>query len=670
MKDFFCPIFQISDEDLADDFHRLIIADYNQNSYPLVLYMVPGTICVAKTYENKWQRCRILKLYENQTSDAFLFDIGRTERVSWSDFRVLIARYVDQRPFAIRCGLINSKSANPIDRFSLKNQQELLDILQKNHDFYIFVNRPCPLISDIFLYYKIKDQFHCVNDIFPKESLSDSSSEGTADNHKELKSNNTSKSSLSIQEINGAKQLDASGESAESIEPITSNKSSQLPKEIRALAKSEESTKMSRLGVTTNSDDRLLENNPVEMNTAKCPENASKSSEKLNPSAVSKSSIEPKSSEEPTPSEEPINISTPQRVVVRYFESIDAVYICFEKHLKTQKYLHFDVQQFARGAINLDPKENNNNYRIDWDVNSYCLARSAIYGSKEWFRGRIVSIHGENCMVFLRDVGATIENKLSELKPISKKLNAIRNLIWKTKLAKVSMNNECKIDVKKFFDTMMESYTDMAISVFDIQSEEWMIILWGIKMIYHAMLPERLEYVNINHEFVKAGIVTSSVSLEAITNKINSQESECDDDHIKLGAFIQERIQEQYTANNSYEYRQVTEKIMEVTDWLPSERVTKKRFAAVPKYVNQKCVIFLLEDSRRMTAEAIEKTLEKHRKANSLVKKEQWKVGEPCFARFADGKFYRATIRRLNLLRNTCVVRQRIFTQFFVRIFF
>lgn len=51
-------------------------------------------------------------------------------------------------------------------------------------------------------------------------------------------------------------------------------------------------------------------------------------------------------------------------------------------------------------------------------------------------------------------------------------------------------------------------------------------------------------------------------------------------------------IKWQYTANNSCEYRQVTEKIMNFVDWLPSERVTKRRFEAVPQLFNQKCVIF------------------------------------------------------------------------------
>lgn len=630
--------FQISDEDLADDFHLMLIDDYNANSYPLIFYLKVGIICVVRSTKN-WQRCRLLKLYDDQTCDVFLLDIGTNERVKWKDLRALTETYLHQKPFAIRCELVNSTTANPINRFSLTNQNEFIDILQKNKEFYIYVNRSGPLMTDIFLYYKSADKFHCVNDIFPRESFSDSSSEENTPNSNEKSPSSPStanKSTVASTELAmKLKESSESSKSTDSIDLIHSGDSNLACNANQPLTKSPI--------ISTN---HAMQENSIE-------HMAHELEMQMGAVGGSPEQVVSKPAEKPNK----FNITAPERVVLKQFDGIDAVYICFEKHLNTLKDLHFDVQEFAQQEQYSNQPTND---QMKWNVDSYCLVRTAVDTSREWFRGKVLSIDGEECTVFLRDVGKRIKSQMSELKPISIKLNEIRNLTWKWKLAMISMKTDGTAELKRAFRRMTKQYREMAISVLDANVSENQIILWGIEKIYDPMLPERIVYVNINEKLVESGHVTSLGPLANITNKINSREPNNNDERDA----IQEMIRaDGHIAINPQQYRQVTDEIMEINKWLPSERIAKKKFAAIPTYVSQRCIISVLGDNRNATAEQIQRILDNKQKAKLLEKRDalEWKKGDACFAPFVDQKFYRASVRRLNLKKSTCVVSFSVF---------
>lgn len=130
----------------------------------------------------------------------------------------------------------------------------------------------------------------------------------------------------------------------------------------------------------------------------------------------------------------------------------------------------------------------------------------------------------------------------------------------------------------------------------------------------------------------------------------------------KIREFVREiqiRHFDGYVMKPLLKYRNVTDQIMEVNTWLPSERVAEKKFAAFPMHVSQQCIISVLEANRKTTADEILTILYKKNKAKELVKKAavEWKQGDACFARFSeDRSFYRATVCRVNFARNSCMV--------------
>lgn len=85
---------------------------------------------------------------------------------------MLDEKWCHQKPFAIRCSLIDVQLTYPIDSWSPQQQQQFIQTLQMHDTFYISVNRLCSIASEVFLYYVRDDLFHCVNEMFPSDSSS------------------------------------------------------------------------------------------------------------------------------------------------------------------------------------------------------------------------------------------------------------------------------------------------------------------------------------------------------------------------------------------------------------------------------------------------------------------------------------------------------------------
>lgn len=161
---------------------------------------------------------------------------------------------------------------------------------------------------------------------------------------------------------------------------------------------------------------------------------------------------------------------------------------------------------------------------------------------------------------------------------------------------------------------------------------------------------------------MKSGLVTSSVSFDEMTNFMNpkSPEIELVDNFPFIPGIVSSTV---YDCNgnqvtNSAPYRKVSDVETEVKCWSPAERISGQKFAVFPMHVSQNLLVYVLEANRKTVADKIEAILEQKYQKKQLVRRDaiEWKQGDACFARFGFGKFYRATIRRINFAKNSCVV--------------
>lgn len=604
------------DEPKVNDFHRALTQEYTTTQCPLMYCIKAGLICVAKTTKG-WQRCRILKLHENSI-DGLLFDIGIIERVNWHDLRIIKEQFTTKKPMAIRCTLINVITTQPIERFTIQDHQQFLQILKEQHDFYIFVNRPNFMSSDIYLYYKSDNQFHCVNNIFPAQTLTDNSStEDEVTSEAIIANTSSAKSKSTSSDLSKSKSKHETHPVQEEI------RTERIPDPIQ----------------TDDNNDSFV----------------TELSDDMPPKTI-----------EPRPDShvcliERYKISKPWNVIVKHIVSIDEIYVCFVKYVEALNRIRFDVQNYVE---TVSPSEKN-----CWAIDEYCLAVDPTEGSGEWLRGKIVEIQApDSCMVFLRDVGKTIKCKTNSLKEISKELQIVRDFTWKMKLSSVKIAKHwTKSMIKHLLHEMIESYDEMAISAVGDNNagNDWGVILWGIQKIFNALSPERTEFININESLVERGAATTDASFGGIMEIVNPPSTEIIDEGPKLFDDVQATIERMKLFN--FEERQalcspqmVTDKRAEVKCWLPSEQIHEKKFVAFPMYVSRKLIIHVLEANRKNMSDEIKDILEKKYRKNQLERKDsiEWKKEDACFARYdGDDRFYRATIRRVNYAKNSCVVR-------------
>lgn len=597
---------------------------------------------MAKTASKGWQRCRILKLNKSNKCTVFLLDIGINEHINWMDLRMLDEKWCHQQPFATRCSLVCMTSASPIEHSTPLQKQEYAQILQTHEKFHIFVNRSGTISSDIFLYYELDNVFCCVNAIFPSGSLS-TDDDVEVEETIGVKTKNRSRSTMKNR--SGSGSVRGAGGGVPTIRAAGST-----------FVMNERSAKQFKPSVTTDTsmgDERTM--NEIESNDP----SLSKPVEK--------------------PVDDQQRLSKPETAFVRHIDETGTIYVCFEKYKHVLDTIHFDISSLMRqsseySSVKKHADGEQSDAIMDWKVGDNCLVHGKFDDFTQWLRGRITYIstsppvkHGDGPLshVHLRDVGRTIEIPLNKLKAIADdKIHGVRDLTWQTRLALIKIRqHQCPI--AKILKRMSNGFDEIAVSIYgDAQGDQLDIILWGIKRDTHALLPERIEYVNINEELVKNGHAEPEVpSFENINNciaeltnaRVNVQPTNSDSD----------QFQPNGAATALPAKYMVTDQRMDVDDWLPFEPIERCDFAAFPMHVKEKCVplvLSILDANRKDVADQIRDMLYKHNEAKALVRCDalDWKKGDACFARFpADGQFYRGSVRRVNFAKNFCMVSKR-----------
>lgn len=350
-------------------------------------------------------------------------------------------------------------------------------------------------------------------------------------------------------------------------------------------------------------------------------------------------------SDAPAPNATATHIQSNKTIVkIENIEAINRIYVSTTMTAEHYQQVHEDVQQFAHVA-----EMSNTMCSEDgqlWKENDYCLVQyERSKNRKEWFRGKIVDVKDDTvCLVYLRDVGKTIEVETSKLKKITPDLQKVRDAAFKCNLSSVELNDLYSGEsVKDKLLELLQQYDSTAISIYGYQKEKgaFSIILWAANVVVQALSPPQYNWTNINQELVNLSYLTAiepfSVDVDGEDNAICEYVYEEQNTDISLG-------------------QKVTDERNYVEDWLPSVPIEQSDFYGTPTYITRSCVIFILKHERKAVAEKMEQILEMKRVAGELKARDKWKVGFPCFVPFNDGRYYRGKILELWPEKGLCAV--------------
>lgn len=558
---------------------------------------------------------------------AFLLDIGLREHINWMDLRMLDAKWCRQKPFAIRCSLIDVVSANPIDRCTLQQQQQLLQLLRMHWDFFISVNRSGTISSDIFLYYVMDTRFYCINEIFPSRSTStdDEATDDVDDDGIDETISSGSRTKTAVE----------AGASVDADVVMRSNATSTFVTNDRS------SEQMSVLDENQNELKKDSTANDIEMQEP-----------------GDHAAAMPK--RQPTVLDQQLRLSMPEAVIVQHIDETGSIFVNFKKHKAALKFLRFEI---LKHTINDEDVVERDDADLTWNVNDYCLVYGKFDGIAEWLRGKITQITTASAgkdveslaQVYLRDIGTFVEIPLNKLKRSIESIQNVRDFAWKLRLAfiEIEQRDGETAWIGKKLRKMLHAYDEIEISVLNSSAGQLNVILWGLIRNVRAMLPEKIELTNINEELANHGYAVASTEFQNINDLVGSLRNVTPD----TPCYDSDNLQSNPTTLHSN--FQVTDQLMDFEEWLPSEPILRREFTAIPMYVSHKCVLSILDADRSTVADQMKTILARKDKANELECRDatDWNKEDPCFVRFsADKQFYRGSVRRVNLKKNTCMV--------------
>lgn len=586
---------------------------------------------MAKTESYGWQRCRIVRLHTKNVCTVFLLDVGRYEYIRWMDLRKLDEKWCHRRPFANRCALISLASASPIDRVTRLQQQQFENTLQAHEIFYIFVNRAGTISSDIYLYYKLNDEFRCVNMIFP----SGVSSTDDDDDFDETIGGKMGPPSHASDKIRSGSGRGAGGRASGAGNALTCRTNSTFN------IMTERSAKHSKSAATeiSKSDQNERPRPDIEMN-------------------------EPSEHDVANPVDYE-RLSKPETVFIRHIDENATIYVCFQRYTSVLNMLRFEISKQIQEGVECDGNTKSADNLV-WNVGDHCLVEGTFDGFTEWLRGKLTHISittdGETlARVRLRDVGKSVETACSTLKAIQNdpkdSIRAVRDFTWKTQLALIKMRHRDASTAAKVLE-LLNGYNEIVMSVLNSSDDQLNVILWGIKRDIRALLPERIELININEQLVKEGYAVAHTSASTF-DRINN----CIAESMNVSANTPTTHPTSCYDSGDCLMRStnyvVDDHQMDVEQWLPSEPIYQREFPAFPMHVTHNLILYVLEANRKTNADKMKEICEKKFKSNELVRRDavDWKKGDPCFARFEyDGRFYRGSVRRVNFAKGFCMV--------------
>lgn len=358
-----------------------------------------------------------------------------------------------------------------------------------------------------------------------------------------------------------------------------------------------------------------------------------------------------------------------------YFVSPNEFYICLHKYDAALQLLHRNVQQICYEITSEDVIEEHT-----WTEQDLCFLQAPVmeWNKKttylKWYRGRIMQIGDHHLDVFLIDVGATVQiHPDCVYFSDDALLHNVKSGVIQCQMACIRPNSADFWD-DRYMDRIkmgIEQYEGLSVSIQANKIEKALpVILWGcVSPEQTALAPTIKTWTNINEQLIQIEVAElSNVFIDIDQNKTNDFDMSYLDlsiDDITLNGNADTNGNEE----TNISYFEITEPILynvtndvyKVEQWLPSVPIGKSVFVGTPTYVDSKCRIYLLDNYRKFLAEkmalVIQERIEEMPEEEPEVK---WCKGAPCLARYKDGRFYRAEVRRVKDERQICNVNLNI----------
>lgn len=367
------------------------------------------------------------------------------------------------------------------------------------------------------------------------------------------------------------------------------------------------------------------------------------------------------------------NRNHPEMIEILRMDSMTSFFIQMVQDKAGIQRLLTDVQRYA---CNVDESAISD---YKWKINDFCLVQLPRPNKSPhyWYRAKIVAVLKCGFDVFLRDEGVTgtvIDR--SRIRPIDYRLCDVRSRAIRSRFSGIVpfSHHDDEHMVKQCMEIINE-FDRLAISVHEEPLDCILpILLWGGKMKYDENLILHFKWTNLNRLLVDKRLAEKGENFQVIDITITDDDGPKSEERIAVEVENElENIQfvgEEIGKNIDFDMRpafghdeyDLNGAIQTVDKWLPADKISKEKFVATVTYVSTKCVVHVLDPYRRSVAETMQKKITEHvtqQQKLSTRHNTDWikEVGQACFARFTDGNFYRASIRRIVLEHEYCLVR-------------
>lgn len=590
-----------------------------------VYVLQKGVVCASKI-ANVWHRAVVERVYLNESCKVRLLDFGRLEVVKWHDLAMLESCLLQTPPLAIQCQLA-------IDRM----HHQCHNVDEKFSEFCAQSTGLCVAVRE------------WLNGICSVELMSD-----------EQRFDTFLFASVGDEVNNNSENNEVVAKASNEFEPVVGIGSC-LSSEFLPNAIEE------KVCLETKTEDNLSKNNSTSREESL---NAHSQIDSHAPDAVARENTadtDDNNESLDATSNQQAKYPKPIHVKIIHFANPDEFYICRKKDVAALNFLHQRVQLIGANFGDMDVIEE----RL-WSEQDLCLVYEITVTDwhghvlpYKWFRGRIQHIDDDSVVVYLLDIGITIECDTFALYPIDADVMNVQSII-KCSLACIrpiadEWNDQCTDQIRSFSIDFSSIAISSQIAMDDIEPK---VILWGINVSRTALTAAVPAWTNLNQRLIDVGVAVLSHPFADVDFAIEQSIDTDLPDASLVSATLDDNDAETCTGSLDQFYL-VTEPNMYVVNdarelvqqWLPSVPILKIHFNGRPTYVDSRCRIYLMDSYRHYLANQMKIVI------NRMVEKEvgepntTWKRNEPCLARFdSDGLYYRAEIRRVNDEKRRCRV--------------
>lgn len=310
-----------------------------------------------------------------------------------------------------------------------------------------------------------------------------------------------------------------------------------------------------------------------------------------------------------------------------------------------------------------------NIHKSNWKERDRCFVKQKTQGKQNhWYRGAVVKVNGDECLVFLRDIGKTVEVNSPEGLIEDKMTADYPSKAKRCHLAFVAPSgmNTWSLTAKDKFIEYCKRFDElqMSVPVLNSYSSSTPVVLWSIeKKQYSALEPCKTVIRNINIDLIFHGVARSTVSdFDQI------QYHECKDFQQNENSYsLIGDVLTDHTRLNSN--KNSLDELFGPIQWKKAEPFFATQFEAVPSNIDQNMIIYALTRQQKQMIKKMSDELSKwHRDQDIIPLIDDWEEQEPCIAIYKERQngngstdeffntYHRAQIIMVNSSQKMCKV--------------